>query len=208
MTIPADSRISNPAGPATLLSRRFYGSLDAITDSERRALRSIGLTANEAATRTGCLLTNLVALPGVRIFQGVRPATADVPRIPHAVNSGCRVILVESVAWPPGRYTVMPTGRIHCDDVYIGQSVRPLVSAVRHWRSTLALGHRVSAMVIVHPTAEGELGLPSAQARDLAWARAATAAGDIRACLPRAQQTVSIRAVAALIAATAEEEIR
>jgi hypothetical protein len=208
MTIPADSWIINPAGPATLLSRRFYGSLGAITDSERRALRSIGLTAQEVAARTGGLLAASLALPGVRIFQGVRPATADVPRIPHAINSGSRVILVESVAWPPGRYVVMPTGRIHCDDVYIGQSVRPLISAVRHWRSTLPRGHRVSAMVVVHPTSDGGLALPAPQGRDLAWTRAATAVCDIRACLPPGRQRVSIRAVAALIAATAEEEIR
>lgn len=208
MTIRADSWTTNPAGPATLLSRRFYGSLDAITDSERRALRSIGLTAQEVAARTGGLLAALLPLPGVRIFQGVRVATADVPRIPHAINSGGRVILIESIAWPPGQYVVMPTGRIHCDDVYIGQSVRPLVSAVRHWRSTLSRGHRVSAMVVVHPASEGEIGLPANSVAELAWTRAATAACEIRACLPHEQQTVSIRAVAALIAATAEEEIR
>ncbi len=191
--------------------RRFYGSLDAITDSERRALRSIGMTAGEAAAKTGVLLADLLALPGVRIFQSVRPASAEVPRIPHAINSGCRVVLVESVAWPPGQYAVMPTGRIHCDEVYIGQSVRPLVSAVRHWRSTLPRGHRVSALVVVHPThpaPDGQVGLPSPQSGHLAWARADSAVRELRACLPRRQQPVSIRAVAELVAATAQEEIR
>lgn len=208
MTTPADNWISNPPAPSVLFPHRFYGSLDAITDSERRALRSIGMTAGEAAAKTGVLLADLLTLPGVRIFQGVRLASADVPPIPHAINSGCRVVLVESVAWPPGQYAVMPTGRIHCDDVYIGQSVRPLVSAVRHWRSTLPRGHWVSAMVVVHLPADGEVGLPSPQAGDLAWARADSAAVHLRARLPRRQQSVSIRAVAELVAATAEEEIR
>lgn len=208
MTTPADNWISNPSGPSAQSPRHFYGSLDAITDSERRALRSIGMTAGEAAAKTGILLADLLTLPGVRIFQGVRPASAEVPRIPHAINSGCRVVLVESVAWPPGQYAVMPTGRIHCDDVYIGQSVRPLVSAVKHWRSTLPRGHRVSAMVVVHPAAGGEIGLPSPQSRDLAWTQAASAAADLRACLPRRQQAVSLRAMAELVTATAEEDIR
>lgn len=187
---------------------RFYGSLDAITDSERRALRSIGMTAREAAAKTSVLLADLLALPGVRIFQGVRPALAEVPRIPHAINSGFRVVLVDSVAWPPGQYAVMPTGRIHCDGVYIGQSVRPLVSAVQHWRSALPRGHRVSAMVVVHPMADGVVGLPSPQAKDVAWARADSAVRALRACLPRHQPTASVRAVAELVCATAEEEIR
>jgi hypothetical protein len=217
MTSSADHWITKPAapaapagppdtaGPAAFLSRRSYGSLDAITDSERRALRPIGVTAREAAAKTSVLLADLLAIPGVRIFQGVCPAAAEAPRISHAVNSGCRVILVESVAWPPGQYVVMPTGRIHCDEEYIGQSVRPLISAVRRWRSALPRGHRVSAMVVVHPTAGGAPSLPPAQTTDLTWTQPATAVRDIRASLPSGQQAVSIRAVAALASASAEE---
>src|SRR5258708_6186569 len=84
-----------------LLARLSHGSLDAITDSEHRPLRPIGATAREVAARTTDLLTELLTLPGVRIFQGVRHAVAGVPCIGHAVNSGCRLVLVESVAWPP-----------------------------------------------------------------------------------------------------------
>ena len=194
--------------PATVLTGRCHGSLDAITDSERRGLRPIGSTAREVAIRTGALLTDLLALPGVRIFQGVRQAAVDAPRIPHAVSAGHRLVLVESVAWPPGRYATTPAGQIHCDGVYIGQSVRPLIAAVRHWRQALPRGHRVSALVVVHPTAEGELALPAATAPDLAWARASDAVRDIRAHLPRGRQPVSIKAVAALVAAIAEDEFR
>ncbi|HET9894561.1 MAG TPA: hypothetical protein VFQ44_06460 [Streptosporangiaceae bacterium] len=35
---------------------RSHGNLDSVTDSERRALRSIGTTAREVAVRTGDLL--------------------------------------------------------------------------------------------------------------------------------------------------------
>jgi hypothetical protein len=188
--------------PATLLARRYHGSLDAIADSERRALRPIGTTAHEIAARTGVLLADLVTFPDVRIFQGVRPAGADVPRIAHAVSAGRMVVLVESVAWPPGRYLTTTTGRIHCDGVYIGQSVRPLIAAVRHWREVLPRTHRVSAVVVVHPTADGDVALPPATARDLAWVHADSAVDDIRQRLPRGRQAGSRTVVAALLAAT------
>ena len=202
MTGPADRWITDPAVMATMLSRRYHGSLEAITDSERCALRSIGATAHEVATRTGALLADLTALPSVRIFQGVRSAAADMPRIPHAVSAGRRLVLVESVAWPPGQYITTAAGRIHCDGIYIGQSVCPLIAAVRRWRKTLPRGHRVSALVVVHPTTEGDLALPVATVRDLAWAHADDAVRNIRSYLPQGRRAVSMRAVTALVAAT------
>jgi hypothetical protein len=197
-------RIPSPVGPATVTPDRWHGSLDTITDSERRTLRPIGTTAHEVAARTGVLLEALPAGPGVRIFQGVRPAAAeDLPRIPHAICAGRQLILVESVAWPPGHYQVGQAGRIHCDGTYIGQSVLPLVNAARYWRATLPRGHRVSALVVVHPTGEGDLVLPTGTAAELAWTCAGdAAAAAIRARLPRGRPPTSAPAVAALIAAT------
>lgn len=196
-------RIPSPVGPATVAPDRWHGSLDTITDSERRTLRPIGTTAQEVAARTGVLLGALPAGAGVRIFQGVRPAAAeDLPRIPHAICAGRQLILVESVAWPPGRYQVGQAGRIHCDGMYIGQSVLPLVNAARYWRATLPRGHRVSALVVVHPTGEGDLVLPAGTAAELAWTSAGDAAAAIRVRLPRSRPPGSARAVAALIAAT------
>jgi hypothetical protein len=209
MARSADAWMAGPVMPTTGPSGRCHGSLDVITDSERRALRPIGTTAREVAARTGELLSGLLTLPGVRIFQGVRPATAvDMPRIPHAVSAGRHLILVESVAWPPGRYAARATGRIHCDGTYIGQSVRPLTNAVRHWRETLPRGHQVSALVVVYPAAEGDLRLPAATTRDLAWTCPDHAVRDIRARLPGRKQPASMRAVAALFAAIAAEENR
>jgi hypothetical protein len=187
---------------------RSHGSLDSIIDSERRALRPIGISAREAAARTGDMLTVLFAHPGVQIFQGVRPAAADLPRIPHAISAGREVVLVESVAWPPGRYVADASGRIYCDGTYTGQSVRQLSTAVRNWREALPYGHRVTGLVVVHPYAEGDLDLPRRVARAIAWARAADAVTRIRARLPRRQEPASMLAVAALAAATAGEEKR
>jgi hypothetical protein len=202
MTSPADRRTADPVVPAAILSRRSHGNLDAITDSERRTLRPIGMTAHEVAARTGVLLADLLVLPSVRIFQGVRPTAADTPRVPHVISAGCRLVFVESVAWPPGRYATTAAGRIHCDGVYIGQSVCPLIAAVRHWREILPHGHWVSALVVVHPTTDGELALPAATGPDLAWTRASEVVRDIRAHLPHERQATDMRAVAALIAAT------
>jgi len=185
---------------------RCHGRLGTIIDSERRALRPIGSSAQEVAERTGELLRDLFALPTVHIFQGVRPTAADTPRIAHVIIAGRQVVLVESVAWPPGSYDAAATGLIYCDGTYIGQSVRPLMDAVRYWRATLPPGHWVSALVVVHATAAGDLTLPASRARGLAWASADDAVHDIRARLCRVRQAISIRAVAALVAATAEDE--
>ncbi len=199
-------RIPSLAGPDTVAPDHWHGSLATITDSERRTLRPIGTTAYEVAARTGELLGALPAGPGIRIFQGVRPAAAeDLPRIPHAICAGRELILVESVAWPPGHYQVDPADRIHCDGMYTGQSVRPLVNAVRYWRAILPRGHRVSALVVVHPAGEGDPVLPAGTTAGLAWSGAGAATAAIRARLPRGRSPGSPRAVAALIAATAGE---
>ena len=68
---------------------------------------------------------------------------------------------MESVSWPPGRYEIGANGRVFCDGTYIGQSVHLLATAVAHWRRTLPSSHRVSAVVVVHPAAEGPVALPS-----------------------------------------------
>jgi hypothetical protein len=195
-------------GPIEPPAGCWHGSLESITDTERRALRPIGATAHEVAVRTGVLLAELLALPGIQIFQGVCHAAADLPRIPHAIQAWRQVILVESVAWPPGHYAATPEGRIFCDGVYIGQSMRPLKHAVRHWQEILPPGHRVSGLVVVHPTDEGDLRLAETAAKTVSWACACDAVREVRANLPRRRQPASIRAVAVLIAATAEEENR
>ncbi|MBB5112520.1 hypothetical protein FHU28_002359 [Micromonospora echinospora] len=123
-----------------------------VADGEHRSLRSIYATTRQTATRTAMLLAGLTDLPGVRIFQGIRTADGSAPPLPHAVSRGRHLILVESVAWPGGWYGAAPDGRIHCDGVYIGRSIGPLSTAVNWWSRQLPGGHRVSAMVVVHPS--------------------------------------------------------
>jgi hypothetical protein len=187
----------------TLLKQRYHGTLGAITDSERRSLRPITATAYEVAACTGELLADLIAIPSVRIFHGVRPAGADLPPIPHAITAGRQLIFIESVAWPPGRYETAESGRIHCDGTYIGQSVRPLIATVRHWRKILPKSHQVSAMIVVHASG-GDVTLPTAMSGDLAWVHAHDAARDIRERILCGRQSLSRNLVAALISATVD----
>ena len=205
VTSPVDRRITGPGVLAARLASRFHGSLDAITDSERRALRPIGTTTRDVAERTGELLAGLLDRPGLWAFQGIRPTPASQPRIPHAISAGRQLVLVESVAWPPGRYTTTPACRIHCDGVHIGQSVAPLLAAIEHWRATLSCNHQVSALVVVHPAAQGTLTLP-ATAGGLAWSRGCDAVRHLTGLLPHGRQPTSLRLIGELFKAAAEEE--
>ena len=123
------------------------------------------------------------------------------PPVPHVVSSGCRLVFVESVAWPPGRYATTSAGRIYCDGVYIGQSVGPLVTAIRRWQASLPGGHWVSAVVVVHSMADGEIALPAASGQDLVWTRSWDAVRDIRARLPHQLKPASVAAITALLRA-------
>jgi hypothetical protein len=205
MTTPVDPPIINPGAAAARSTARFHGSLEPITDSERRALRPIGTTARDVADRTSELLARLLDRPGLWAFQGIRSTTTDSPRIPHAVSAGRHLVLVESVAWPPGHYATTGAGRIHCDGLYTGQSAAPLLAAIEHWQRLLSHDHQVSALVVVHPMARGPLVLPVAT-RDLAWSRARDAVRHLIGVLPRAGQPASLRLVGELFKAAAEED--
>ena len=190
--------------PPPLLEQRYHGRLETITDSERRSLRPIAATAYEVAARTGELLADLLAIPSVRIFHGVRPEGAELPPIPHAISAGRQLVFVESVAWPPGRYETAENGRIHCDGTYIGQSVRLLIATVDHWRKILPKSHHVSAVIVVHAAAEGDITLPAAAPGDLIWLHADDAIRDIREHILSGRQALSRNLLAALITATAD----
>jgi hypothetical protein len=193
------------AMPQPLLEQRYHGSLDVITDSERRSLRPIAATAYDVAVLTGELLADLLVIPGVRIFRGVRAAGTALPLIPHAVSAGRQLVLIESVSWPPGCYETAADGHVHCDGTYIGQSARPLTATVRHWRESLPKSHHVSAVVVVHAAAEGQVTLPAATPGDLAWVRAEDAVRDVRQRILCGRQDTSRDLVAALVAAIAGE---
>jgi hypothetical protein len=197
------SRRIRAAVPPSLLEQRCHGNLDAITDSDRRALRPIASSAHEVAARTGELLAELIDIPGVRIFRGVRAGGAGLPPIPHAISAGRRLVLIESVAWPPGHYETTANGRVYCDGIYIGQSVRQLTAAAEHWRTIVPARYQVTAMIVVHCRC-GAVRLPDASAGGLAWTPAEDAAAAIRRYLPGRRQAASRSVLAALISATAD----
>lgn len=146
---------------------RVHGSLDDLTDSERRPLRPIGMSVREVAARTGNLLARLADTPGVRLFACVRVCD-DLPPIGHVISAGPQVLLVESVAWPRGAYATGPDGGVLCEGTYIGQSVHQLVGSVRRLRRRLPR-HRVGAVVVVHPSGAGRLALPETAPAELTW---------------------------------------
>jgi hypothetical protein len=195
------------AVPLSLLEQRYHGRLEGIADAERRSLRPIAETAYEVAARTDDLLAELVTIPSVRIFQGLRPVGAGLPLIPHAISAGRQLVLIESVSWPPGKYETRANGGIYCDGMYIGQSVRPFIAGVQYWRKALPRGHHVSAVIVVHPVrpcSEGDITLPETGGDGLAWVRAQDAVAGIRGRLLSGRQAVSWDLLAAMIAATAE----
>jgi hypothetical protein len=187
--------------PEAILHRRCHGTLDRITDSEHRALRSVGISAHDVAVRTGELLDGLVGRSDVRIFHGVQATGLTLPAIPHAVTAGRLVVLIEAVAWPPGCYEVASGGSVHCDGTYTGQSVGPLLASVAHWRGTLPAGHRVGAVVIVHPGPGSGLLLP-AQTSELRWTLAADAVCRLGAWLDGQRRPASRTALVSLLEAT------
>ncbi len=186
--------------PEELLQRRRHGNLDRIADSEHRALRPVGITAHEVAIRTGALLDGLLGTSDIRIVHSVRATGLTLPAIPHAVIAGRLVVLIEAVAWPPGRYEVASGGSVHCDGTYIGQSVGPLLASVAHWRRTLPPGHRVGAAVIVHSGPGSDLVLP-AQTGEPWWTLATNAVSRLRARLGRQRRPASRAALLSLLEA-------
>jgi hypothetical protein len=196
------------AVPKAVLDRRCHGDLDEIVDSERRPLRSIGVPAADVAARTGGLLDDLLDVPSVRIFRGVRSPGPGAGVTAHAIVAGMELILVESVAWPRGRYTIDQQGRLSCDGVYIGQSVAPLIASVRHWRAALPRGHRVSALIVVYSSDSGRPVLPlTATPAGLTWIYADDLVWAVRQRMPR-RPSVSRHAVAALAAAVTTPQRR
>jgi hypothetical protein len=185
----------------SMLEQRLHGTLDAISDNPCRTLRPIGMAVGEVAARTGSRLAELIAIPSVRIFHGVRAPSWPAAPIAHVVAAGRTLILVESVAWPPGCYGIDMSGRVNCDGRYIGQSVQPLVDAVRHWRTLLPRSHRVSALVVVHTARDGRYTLPVDVGPDVAWVRMDDALDHVAARVSR-HRHVSPHSIAALVAAT------
>jgi hypothetical protein len=183
--------------PARLLRQRRHGDLTEITNDQNRPLRPVGTTVADVVTRTDALLGPLTALPGVQIFEGVRLPGVSRPAASHAVSAGRLVVLVESVAWPPGQYRMDATGRVRCDGQYIGQTVRSLSAAIRAYRALLPRTHQVCALITVYRAADGDYVLPSGT-KDLRWILADDLLRDLHTLLTPHLSTVSRHTIAAL----------
>lgn len=184
-----------------VLERRYHGRRGVWTaDGGSSALRPVGASPADVVARTGNLLAALLEVPSVRIFSGVGPASADAVPVSHAVAAGRVVVLVESVAWPAGRYDLDAQGRVISDGMWIGQSVAPLMRTVAAWRAALPRSHRVSALVVVHASDGGTVQLAPRRFADVALVDAAGCRDEIRAALP-ARPAVSRHTMAALLAA-------
>lgn len=191
--------------PMWLLRQRRYGDLSAVSADDGRPLRPIGLAIGDVAARTDALLATLTTIPSVRIFQGVWPEGEPRPVAMHAVSAGKLVVLIESVAWPPGRYRMDATGQVRCDGQYIGQSTHALNAAARNCKLLLPRFHQVSALVVVHRTGAGDYDLP-APARDLAWVLADQLPDELATRLTRYASTVSRHTVAVLTGGVPAQE--
>jgi tetratricopeptide (TPR) repeat protein len=190
--------------PAPLLHQRLHGDLVAVGSDGCRPLRSVSAATSDVLGRTDELLARLISIPSVRIFRGVRPAELAGLLVGHAISAGRRLVLVESVAWPPGEYRLDAAGLVRCDSRYIGQSAQPLAAAVRAYRRSLPRGHRVEAVVVVHQSGSGPYTLP-ASTPDLGWIFADELAGHLRALLTRQPGTVSRHVIAALVGPSRHE---
>lgn len=188
--------------PMPLLRQRRYGDLTAVAEDDGRPLRPVGMAVIDVVARTDALLGSLTSYPGVRIFQGVRLPGAVRPVASHAVSAGRSLVLVESVAWPAGRYRTDLGGRVNCDGQYIGQTTRALTAAVGACRAILPRSHRVCALIVVHRAVEGDYVLP-ADTRDLRWTIEENLTRDLHRLLSPHLFSVSRHVVAALACDTA-----
>jgi hypothetical protein len=142
--------------------------VDDAMDSERRPLRPIGASVAEVAARTGRLLTRFSDRRGVRLLRDVAVVAGQTP-IAHAISSARLILLIESVAWPGGTYSAAPDGGVRCDGAYIGQSVQPLIGAVRQLRHAMPRGRLIEAVLVVHPSLPAAPTLPATGPAELTW---------------------------------------
>jgi|GEM_PF-6515166 len=134
--------------------------------SRRVALRPVhgrrrgAADAGPAAERTGAAdtaaaLESLVAVPGTRIFHGLRiPGEPDI-HVDHAVLNGGRLVLVESVVWPAGRYRWV-NDREMAQTPSRRATVRPVRVADLHGNRTVAkLCKELRVQIAVWPESAG-----------------------------------------------------
>ena len=142
-----------------------------------------------------------LSLPGLHIFRGLRSPGLPGPPVAHGVAVGRSVVLIESVAWPPGRYSVAETGAVLCDGIRTGQSINYLRQAVGGWELGLSAAYRVSALVVIH--GEGQILLPEAVER-VCWVRSEDLVAWLAAMLD-GYPLIGLRAISLLLDRTSRD---
>lgn len=184
--------------PLRVAEQRRHGELPPAATRGSGSLRSIGAGGGGVAARTDTQLGALTVLPGVRIFRGIRAGHPSRVVATHAVSAGRVVVLVESVAWPPGNYRADPDGRIWCDGMPTGQVTAGLQAAVAACRARLPRDHLVRALVCVHRTTPAGYLLP-APGRTISWTFAEDLVETLMPHLAPYAAAVSRHVVAALV---------
>jgi hypothetical protein len=154
-------------------------------DNALRPLRPIGVSTSEVVARTGRVLARLTDRPGVQLVSNMPVAGTPAP-VTHALSAGRLILFVESVAWPAGTYSTTADGGVLCDGVYIGQSVLPLLDAVRQARRTLPDDYQIGGVVVVHPSLPAAPTLPATGPVELSWIPPARLASRMQRRLRRA----------------------
>lgn len=93
----------------------------------------------ELAVRlTGDLLARyLTDIPAARVFHQVTWPGTDYPEVDHAVLCGHRLVLIDSMIWPPGKYSVDRQGYVQRDGKSFGGGALVLGEAARAFQLLL-----------------------------------------------------------------------
>lgn len=131
--------------PMELTDAREYGEPDVADSTEDDRLAE--QTAADA-------LSTLTALPGARLFRGVRGRVAP-ERTYVAVACGRAVALVEYHHWPSGRYAWTSEGLLTCDGSYLPGGDTGIQEEVTAFAADLGRKVEVRGFVLVAPRDAG-----------------------------------------------------
>jgi hypothetical protein len=111
----------------------------------------------ELAVRlTGDLLARYLAdIPAARVFHQVTWPGTEFPEVDHAVLCGHRLVLIDSMIWPPGRYSVDRQGYVQRDGKSFGGGALVLGEAARAFQLLLPR-LEVRGVVVLWPESSDE----------------------------------------------------
>lgn len=149
---------------AAVFAHRYGGGrrLDHVADPEAVAMieygrPGTGIGDDAVGQRIGAdSVWMLTALPGARVFHGLRGA-ASSGTIDHAVVCGHRVALVASRYWEPGRYAWTPHSTLLRAGQHFPGGDIPLGDAVAAYADVAGHSTEVRGYVLVAPSRQGQV---------------------------------------------------